>query len=111
MSSLESITSSRDFRRVYRTGTRARSNGVTVWVSRRDELPAPRVGMSVRARAGGAVIRNRFRRRTRAILREVLPQGAEVVVHADATATGKNFQELDKCLRDALSRAGIGAPR
>ena len=111
MSSLGSITSSRDFRRVYRTGKRARSDGITLWAVRTEEASIPRVGMSVRARAGGAVIRNRFRRRTRSILRDVLPEGTEVVVHADAVATGKNFQELDTCLKDALGRAGIGAAR
>ena len=107
MSSLASITSSRDFRRVYRTGRRARSDGVTVWATQRPDLEGARVGMSVRARAGNAVVRNRFRRRARAILGSALPGGAEVVLHADASATGKNFQELDKCIREALGRAGI----
>ena len=107
LSSLESLTSSRDFRRVYRTGRRARSDGITVWATYSNEPTTARVGMSIRARAGTAVVRNRFRRRAKAILRDVLPSGAEVVLHADATATGKNFQNLELCLRDALERAGV----
>lgn len=107
MSALASITSSRDFRRVYRTGTRVRSDGVTLWVVSHGESGPARLGMSVRARAGNAVARNRFRRRTREIMRSTLPPGTEVVVHGDASATGKNFQELTDCLDAALTRAGV----
>jgi ribonuclease P protein component len=42
---------------------------------REDGDPAMRVGFTVTKKIGGAVIRNRMKRRFRALARELLPQG------------------------------------
>jgi ribonuclease P protein component len=64
--------------------------------------------MSVRATAGGAVERNKLRRRIREIFRAYEPApGRDVVVQAGSEATGRNFQELTEDLGLALSRAGV----
>lgn len=107
-----SLTSSRDFRRVYRSGRRARDNGITVWAVRRDDDGDARLGMAIRASAGTAVERNRVRRRVRAIFRGYAPEtGRDVVVQATGDTTGKTFQELEEILGVALGRAGVRSLR
>ena len=102
-----SITSPRDFRRVYRSGTKARSDGLTVWVASRAEDGPSRLGMAVRSGVGSAVARNRLRRRLRELFRslDVVP-GNDVVVSASPEAAGRNFQELREVLTGALTKAG-----
>lgn len=58
-----------DFERVYRQGRRRQSERFVVR-ARRNRLPRTRFGISVRARLGGAVVRNRIKRRVREILRK-----------------------------------------
>ncbi|MEA2517009.1 MAG: ribonuclease protein component [Actinomycetota bacterium] len=106
-----SITSGRDFRRVYRSGTRVREDGVTVWAAP-NEAQVARLGLSIRASVGTAVERNRLRRRVREVFRALEPTpGIDVVVQASPAATGKTFQELADTLKVALTRAGVGIAR
>jgi ribonuclease P protein component len=102
-----SISSARDFRRVHRTGTKSRIDGITVWAATRPDDGPARLGMSVRATVGNAVERNRLRRRIRAIFQDSDPRpGSDVVVAASKEAAGRNFQELKDVLQQAMSRAG-----
>ena len=103
-----SITSSRDFRRVYRSGKKARVDGVSVWAAPGPDEGRARLGMAVRASVGTAVDRNRLRRRLREIFRAYGPlTGTDVVIHATREAAGRNFQELEDVTVDALSGAGV----
>jgi ribonuclease P protein component len=105
-----SLRTGRDFSRVYRTGRRARIDGVTVWAAPVAPATPSRLGLTVPAAAGTAVARNRLRRRLRAIFRSAGPaDGYEVVIRGDAEAAGRNFQELTDVVRGALARAGIGS--
>lgn len=107
-----SLTSGRDFRRVYRSGTRVREDGVTVWVARRDDAADARLGMAIRAGVGTAVERNLLRRRMRAIFRAYEPEaGLDVIVQATGEAAGRNFQKLTEALGLALARAGVRSSR
>lgn len=105
-----SLTSSRDFRRVYRSGTKSRVDGITVWAAPSSGTSA-RLGMAVRATTGTAVERNRLRRRIREIFKTYDATGCDVVVSATREAAGKNFQELKDVLSTALDRVGAGAVR
>jgi ribonuclease P protein component len=68
--------------------------------------------MAIRAEAGTAVVRNRLRRRIRAIVAAYQPvAGRDVVVQATREAAGRNFQELSVNLSTALGRAGVGSTR
>lgn len=84
-----------------RNGVRVRRGGVTLVRLERGGGPA-RVGLAVGRRAGGAVIRNRVKRRLRAAAAEAgLPPGADYVVMAAASAASAPFDALCGWLRDA----------
>lgn len=106
-----SLTSSRDFRRVHRSGKKSRVDGITVWAAPTGSGTPGRLGMAVRAATGTAVERNRLRRRVREIFKAYDPMGHDVVVSASKEAAGKNFQELRDVLVAALDRAGAGSSR
>ncbi|MFQ5778274.1 MAG: ribonuclease P protein component [Terriglobia bacterium] len=72
-----------DFDHVYRSPTRRRRSLRFMTVARPNECGRTRWGISVKARLGSAVVRNRVRRRLREILRRAqlrLPAGWDVVV-------------------------------
>lgn len=86
-----------------------------------DELAAPqpmcagpRVGFTVSRQVGNAVVRNRVRRRLRAVAEQVLP-GAEP--HADYVLIGRQgslkrpFADLVQDLETALARLGARGAR
>ena len=69
-----------------------------------------RLGLAVPSGAGRAVTRNRLRRRLREIVRAYGPgDGMDVVIRADKSAAGRNFQELDEVVVAALGQAGVKA--
>ena len=76
---------------------------------RRDEDPAIRLGITVSGKVGGAVIRNRMKRRFRALARELLPQsgiaGADHVLIGRAGGIERDFGLLRAELAKALDKA------
>ncbi len=75
----------RDFERVYRQGRRRRSPHF-VLIATPNQLHRTRFGLSVQARLGGAVVRNRIKRRVREILRRHRPEKPRP--HATSEAIG-----------------------
>jgi ribonuclease P protein component len=81
------ISDRRTFSALRRRGRRARSGPITMtWLrpEPQDPVTPPRVGFAVGRNVGGAVVRNRIRRRLRAGFRELqrsegLPAGAYLV--------------------------------
>ncbi len=73
-----------------------------------NSLEHNRYGFVTPKRLGGAVVRNRLRRRLREAIR-VLPTncGWDVVVSPKAPAANANFQQLNRAVVDLLVRAGI----
>lgn len=67
-----------------------------------------RVGFTVTKKIGGAVVRNRMKRRFRALAREVMPDrgfaGADHVLIGRAKGIGRNFGLLRSELVGALER-------
>lgn len=72
-----------EFRRVYEEGQR-RSSSLCAIFSRPNGLVQTRLGITVPRRVGGAVLRNRIRRRVREVFRQnrmALPGGWDVVIN------------------------------
>ena len=85
---------------------------------RRDADPAMRVGFTVTKKIGNAVVRNRMKRRLRALARELLPTaghpGADHVLIGRDGGVERDFALLRAELAKALDKIGRnpeGAPR
>ena len=74
---------------------------------------SPRVAYTVGKRTGGAVVRNRLRRRLRAAVRDTaseLAAGAYLVT-AGRGASELSFEELKVQVKEAMTAAAEGRPR
>ncbi len=106
---------SSDFDATVRRGARAGRGTVVVHCRATDE-PGTRVGFVVSRAVGGAVVRNKIRRRLRGVVveqRATLPRGADVVVRALPPAAAADHAELRadvlSAVRTAARRAGVGS--
>ena len=85
-----------EFDAVYRAGKRRSSSHFTVFL-RANQLPASRFGFSIKKALGGAVVRNRIRRRMREIVRchrEEIPAGWDIVIHPKSSVGRAEFAAL-----------------
>ena len=75
---------------------------------RKDESSQMRVGFTVTKKIGGAVVRNRMKRRFRALAREIVPAkglpGADHVMIGRAKGVERDFGLLRNELAGALDR-------
>ena len=95
------------FEALRRTAQRARRDSVAVAFAVVGEERAPRVAYAVGRRTGGAVVRNRVRRRLRAAVREVAPDlsSGAYLVSAGREASELPFEELKAQVRAAMRAA------
>lgn len=99
-----SLSSPRDFKRVYAEGKKARRDGVLVYAAPGARSGPSRLGLSVGTRVGNAVVRNKLRRRLRNLFRAAAaPEGFDVVIVADPSAAANSFSQLEAALRSALA--------
>jgi ribonuclease P protein component len=85
-----------DFDAVYRAGKRRASPLFTVFF-RANQLPLSRFGFSIKKALGGAVVRNRIRRRIREIVRchrQEIPAGWDIVIHPKNAVRDAPFEAL-----------------
>jgi ribonuclease P protein component len=90
-------------------GLRAPTPGFILLVrDRKDSDPLMRVGFTVTKKIGGAVVRNRMKRRFRALAREIVPAkgiaGADHVMIGRAKGIEREFGLLRSELMQALDR-------
>ena len=93
-----------DFDAVYRNGKRRSSSHFTVFLKAND-LPESRFGFSIKRALGGAVVRNRIRRRVREAIRlhrEEISVGWDFVIHPKANVEKAAFAALESDLRRLL---------
>ena len=73
---------------------------------RKDQDPSMRVGFTVTKKIGGAVVRNRMKRRFRALAREIVPikgfAGSDHVMIGRARGVEREFASLRSELANAL---------
>jgi ribonuclease P protein component len=85
-----------DFDVAYRNGKRRSSSHFTVFL-RANQMPLSRFGFSIKKALGGAVVRNRIRRRLREIVRchrPEIPAGWDIVIHPKSTVARAEFAAL-----------------
>ena len=99
-----------EFDAVYRAGKRRSSSHFTVFF-RVNDLPQCRFGFSIKKALGGAVVRNRIRRRLREMVRchrLELPTGWDIVIHPKSSVARAPFAALTADLLRLLQSAPIG---
>jgi ribonuclease P protein component len=98
-----------DFAALQGEGT-VRSHSLLVVRVRRTDLEETRFGLSTGRKLGGAVVRNRVRRRLREALRVMAPSfqpGWDVLIIARAPVTGADYQAVASALQNLLRRGGV----
>ncbi|MGI6028662.1 MAG: ribonuclease P protein component [Candidatus Heteroscillospira sp.] len=104
-----SIKNNYEFRRLYSKGKSAATPFLVVYCrkTRRDHN---RLGITVTAKMGKAVERNRIRRRFREIYRlnaDKLKQGYDIIVVARMRSRTAEYRQLDEAYLAACSRLGL----
>jgi ribonuclease P protein component len=87
-----------DFQAVYQEGRKHFSGNITVFYRRRNDIAGPRVGFTVGKVLGGAVERNRIRRRMRAAVQRHLAgllMPLDVIMHPRKSVLSMDFAHLD----------------
>ncbi|WP_258066255.1 ribonuclease P protein component [Pseudoclavibacter sp. RFBA6] len=110
------VTKGDDYQAIVRRGVRVGARGITVSVREREQHDTPtRFGFIVSKRVGVAVVRNRIRRRLKAVSRELLPEigpGFDIVYRVHPEAAELGFDDLRERARFGSLRGvrRIGAP-
>jgi ribonuclease P protein component len=103
----EYLTKSEQYALVYNKGSSWTSD-LVVMKTLPNGLTFSRYGFSVSQRVGGAVVRNRVKRRLREILRRLpLEPGSDIIFIARPQAARASFARLKKLVAGLLSRAGL----
>ena len=99
-----------DFLRAAR-GIRRVAPGLTLEICANPAYPKPRVGFTASRKVGGAVVRNRAKRRLRAVAAEVLAAqglpGTDYVLVARQGTVSRPFDALKSDLAEALRTAHL----
>lgn len=106
----ERLRDRRDYQRLAKTGRRASSSNFVVLAVQRDDTSGPRLGITASRRVGGAVQRNRVKRRIREWFRRSKGEIAtdlDLVVIARRSAVrqepGAGAAELSRLVREAVA--------
>jgi len=106
---LEMITSTTDFAALS-AASRSRSHPLLVLRYRQNDIGRTRYGISTARRVGGAVTRNRIRRRLREVLRrdgERVAAGWDILLVARPPAAEASQAELAAALERLMAGAGL----
>jgi ribonuclease P protein component len=102
----ERVCLRRDYDRAYRSGTRAGARHLVLHAAP-NGLDHPRLGTTVSRKVGGAVVRNRIKRRLRDLFRrnrDRFPPGMDVVIGVRPSAATSSYEDLRTDLFSALRR-------
>ena len=104
-----SLNKNYEFRRLYSRGKCAVTPLLAVYF-RRTRRAGNRVGLTVTAKVGKAVHRNRVRRRLREIYRlneHRLQRGLDIVIVARVRSRSAEYRQLERAFIEACVRLGI----
>ncbi|MPN43223.1 Ribonuclease P protein component [bioreactor metagenome] len=105
-----SLKQNRDFRWLYAKGKSAVSPYLALYC-RKSRLPYNRLGITVGGKLGGAVTRNKVRRRLRELYRtneDKLNPGYDIVVVARVRAVSAPYHTLEQSFLRLAGKLGIG---
>ncbi|HEY2497023.1 MAG TPA: ribonuclease P protein component [Candidatus Angelobacter sp.] len=103
-----------DFQAVYQKGRKHFSSNMTAFYCECDRPAGPRVGFTVGKVLGGAVVRNRIRRRMRAVVRRHLSELArpvDLVLHPRKSVLTLKFIQLDAEIKQVFAAVQRGQGR
>ena len=101
-----------EFKRLYNKGKSAASQCAVVYC-RRNGKPENRLGVTVSTKIGGAVQRNRVRRRLKEIYRlneHILPMGYDIVVVARVRSRYAGYREIESSVLAAFRKLNLYVP-
>lgn len=105
-----SLTENRRFRTLYQRGKSCAAKSVAVYVLKNRLKAQNQLGITVSSKLGGAVVRNRLRRRLKEAYRlnehRVKP-GYDIVLVARHGSASVPFTYLERDLTDCLFRLGL----
>ncbi|MCI8524611.1 MAG: ribonuclease P protein component [Oscillospiraceae bacterium] len=105
----QSLKQNHLFRRLYRRGQSLACRELVIYC-RRNGLGCNRVGLTVSAKLGCAVVRNRLRRRLREIYRlheGSFRRGYDIVVVARTRAVTADYRRLERAYLSLAGRLGL----
>jgi ribonuclease P protein component len=103
------LKSSADFRRVRRTG-KSYAHPLAILIVAPNEYGVSRCGIVASKALGSAVVRNRAKRRMRAVIQSLLPaisSGWDMILIARPASLEAEWSELRKGMNDLLRRANV----
>jgi ribonuclease P protein component len=103
-----------DFQAVYKNGRKHFSGNMTAFYRQTDRDAGARVGFTVGKVLGGAVVRNRIRRRMRAAVRHHLRELAaplDLVLHPRKSVLTLKFAQLDAEIAEVFAAVQRGKGR
>ena len=103
-----------DFQAVYKQGRKHFSGNMTAFYRENDRPAGPRVGLTIGKVLGGAVVRNRIRRRMRALVRQHLNELArplDLVLHPRKSVLTLKFAQLDAEIKQVFAAVQRGQGR
>ena len=104
-----SLSKNRDFRWLYAKGKKAAGSYLAVYC-RKNRIDSTRLGLTVSVKLGGAVQRNRIRRRMREAYRlqeDLFLPGNDIVIVARFRAVSVGFSALQKEMVDLCRGLGL----
>lgn len=110
LSAAERLRRRREFQRIYAEGSHVPESLVVLHALSADRPDLRQVGFSVSRKVGGAVVRNKVKRRMREAFRSLLPRikgGWLMVFVARSKAAQADYAALVGSMERALQRAGV----
>ncbi|MCI0483453.1 MAG: ribonuclease P protein component [candidate division NC10 bacterium] len=103
------IRTTKEFREIIRGGEKVSARGLSVFVQRRSR-PGQRFGLAIASRLGGAVTRNRIKRRLREYVRlnrAKMADGVDLVVVVHRDLSGGDPETFREIIAGLFRQAGL----